>query len=116
MSGALVGYGCFNHYGRGTCDNKRTIKRQVIEARVIAGLKDKLLTPDLVAEFIKAFQEETNALNHDRELATAQDQASYRFHFEMTFFIHGWQDRDLMRSASSATAFHAWQQASMMAS
>ncbi len=69
-------YGCFNHYGRGTCDNKRTIKRQVIEARVITGLKDKLLAPDLVAEFIKGFQEETNALNHDRELATAQDKAS----------------------------------------
>ncbi len=32
---------------------------------------------------------------------------SYRFHFEMTLFIHGWPDRDLMRSASSATAFHA---------
>ena len=26
---------------------------QIIEARVIAGLKDKMLPPDLVAEFIK---------------------------------------------------------------
>ena len=69
-------YGCFNHYNRGTCDNKRTIKRQIIEARVIAGLKDKLLAPDLVAEFIKGFQEETNALNLDRELATVQDKAA----------------------------------------
>jgi len=69
-------YGCYNHYNRGTCDNKRTIKRQIIEARVIAGLKDKLLAPDLVAEFIKVFQEETNALNHDREMATAQDKAA----------------------------------------
>ncbi|MGI9508105.1 MAG: recombinase family protein, partial [Geminicoccaceae bacterium] len=66
-------YGCFNHYNRGTCTNNRTIKRQVIETRVIAGLKDKMLAPDLVAEFIKGFQEETNALNHDRELATGQD-------------------------------------------
>jgi hypothetical protein len=33
--------GCFNHDNRGPCDNKCTIKRQVIEARVIAGLKDK---------------------------------------------------------------------------
>lgn len=48
----------------------------MIEARVIAGLKDKLLAPELVAEFIKSFQEETNALNHDRELATGQDKAS----------------------------------------
>jgi DNA invertase Pin-like site-specific DNA recombinase len=69
-------YGCFNHYNRGICANNRTIKRQAIEARVIAGLKDKLLAPDLVAEFIKAFQEETNALNHDRELATVQDKAA----------------------------------------
>ncbi len=69
-------YGCFNHYNRGTCTNNRTIKRQIIEARVIAGLKDKLLAPDLVAEFIKGFQEETNTLNHDRELATVQDKAA----------------------------------------
>ena len=69
-------YGCFNHYNRGTCDNKRTIKRLEIEARVIAGLKDKLLAPNLVAEFIKSFQEETNALNHDREIAAGQDKAS----------------------------------------
>ena len=69
-------YGCFNHYNRGTCTNNRTIKRQIIETRVIAGLKDKLLAPDLVAEFIKGFQEETNALNHDRELATVQDKAA----------------------------------------
>ncbi|MDH3660463.1 MAG: recombinase family protein [Alphaproteobacteria bacterium] len=69
-------YGCFNHYNRGTCTNNRTIKRQIIEARVIAGLKDKLLAPDLAAEFVKGFQEETNALNHDRELATVQDKAA----------------------------------------
>ena len=70
-------YGCFNHYNRGTCDNKRTIKRQVIEARVIAGLKDKLLWRQIWSpNSSRAFQEETNALNHDRELATAQDKAS----------------------------------------
>jgi len=55
-----ISHGCFNHDNLGPCDNKRTLKRQVIEARVIAGLKDTRFAPDPVAEFIKSFQEETN--------------------------------------------------------
>ncbi len=43
-----------------TCDNNVTVSRQEIEARVLGGLKEKLLAPDLVREFIRAFQEEMN--------------------------------------------------------
>ncbi len=45
-------YGCATRRSKGTCDNSRTITRQQIEARVLEGLKDRLLTPELIAVFI----------------------------------------------------------------
>jgi hypothetical protein len=51
-------YGCATRRGKGTCDNSRTISRQHIEARVLAALKDRLLTPDPVDEFVSAFDAE----------------------------------------------------------
>jgi len=53
-------YGCANHVNRGTCSNVRTVARKTIERRVLSGLKDKLLAPELVATFVKEFQEEWN--------------------------------------------------------
>lgn len=49
-------YGCATRRQKGTCDNSRTIKRQDIESRVLDGLKDRLLEPDLVAKFVEDFQ------------------------------------------------------------
>src|SRR6202795_2398237 len=43
-------YGCATRRAKGTCGNDRTITRQKIEARVLGGLKDKLMAPELVAE------------------------------------------------------------------
>jgi hypothetical protein len=51
-------YGCATRRSKGTCDNARTITRQRIEQRVLSGLKDRLLAPELVAEFVRAFAEE----------------------------------------------------------
>ena len=51
-------YGCATRRGKGTCENTKTIRRQRIEARVLGGLKDRLLTPDLVDEFVRAFDDE----------------------------------------------------------
>lgn len=53
-------YGCATHRNKGTCANSATIRRQEIEARVLAGLKDRLMAPELVREFIRAFHEEVN--------------------------------------------------------
>ena len=53
-------YGCATRRQKGTCDNARTITRQEIEARVLVGLKERLLAPDLVAEFIAAVQDEVS--------------------------------------------------------
>uniref|UniRef100_UPI00109C6A50 recombinase family protein n=1 Tax=Candidatus Halocynthiibacter alkanivorans TaxID=2267619 RepID=UPI00109C6A50 len=55
-------YGCANARNKGTCDNRLTIKREELEARILSGLKDQLLHPDLIAEFTAAYQEEYNRL------------------------------------------------------
>ncbi|WP_373877495.1 recombinase family protein [Paracoccus kondratievae] len=39
-------YACLNHHRRGTCENNRTITRQNIEARVLTGLKEKLVSSE----------------------------------------------------------------------
>jgi len=38
------------------------ILRKLLENRVFSGLKNQLLHPDLVAEFVRAYQEEFNRL------------------------------------------------------
>jgi site-specific DNA recombinase len=52
-------YACATRRQKGTCDNIRTITRQKIEMRVLDGLKERLLAPDLVAVFVKAFRDES---------------------------------------------------------
>ncbi|WP_254439287.1 zinc ribbon domain-containing protein [Ruegeria arenilitoris] len=55
-------YGCSTQRNKGTCDNRLTIKRADLEDRVLSGLKEQLLHPNLIAEFAKAYQEEYNRL------------------------------------------------------
>jgi hypothetical protein len=57
------------------CDNGRTIRRDDIERRVLAGLTDKLASPEAVAVAVCAYAEETNRQNHERR---AQVEASRR--------------------------------------
>jgi site-specific DNA recombinase len=52
-------YACSTRKQKGTCDNRLTITRQEIETRVLEGLKERLLAPDLVAVFVQAFRDET---------------------------------------------------------
>ncbi|GAB6053075.1 recombinase family protein [Magnetospira thiophila] len=51
-------YGCNTHRSKGTCPNDRTVDRLQAEARIFDGLQHRLLAPELVSEFIKAFREE----------------------------------------------------------
>ncbi|WP_339853702.1 recombinase family protein [Roseovarius nubinhibens] len=76
-------FGCANARNKGTCDNFLTITRSDLETRVLTGLKDQLLHPDLIAEFARAYQEEFNRLagtvkkdlaQAERDLATVSRQ------------------------------------------
>jgi site-specific DNA recombinase len=65
-------YGCAARKQKGTCDNRRTITRQEIEARVLDGLKERLLAPDLAAEFMTAMQDELASLRREGKASDAE--------------------------------------------
>jgi site-specific DNA recombinase len=69
-------YGCLGHFRRGTCDNGRTIRRDNIERRVLAGLTDKLVSPEAVAVAVRAYAEQTNRQNHERRAQSEADRRS----------------------------------------
>ncbi|MEJ1161450.1 recombinase family protein [Prosthecomicrobium sp. N25] len=46
-------FGCASHHRQGVCDNAITTRRDEIEARVMVGLKERLLAPDLLVIFIE---------------------------------------------------------------
>src|SRR5258705_2004191 len=66
-------YGCLGHFRKGTCDNGRTIRRDDIERRVLAGLTDKLVSPEAVAVAVRAYAKETNRQNHQRRAQAEAD-------------------------------------------
>jgi len=66
-------YACSNHVMNGSCANSRTIAREALEARMLAGLKDRLMAPEIAAEAMRAYAEETNRLNRERRSSGASD-------------------------------------------
>ena len=66
-------YGCLNRYRRGTCDNGHTIRRDHIEGRVLAGLAEKLVSADAVADAVRSYAAELNRQNHERRAHTERD-------------------------------------------
>ena len=66
-------YACSNHARTDGCTNRRSIRRAVLEERVLAGLKDRLMAPEAAAEAIRAYAEETNRLNRERRASGASD-------------------------------------------
>ncbi|MBM7330452.1 recombinase family protein, partial [Agrobacterium sp. S2] len=59
-------FACTNHISKGACSNSRTIPREELEARVLSGLKDRMMAPEIVEEAMRAYAEETNRLNRER--------------------------------------------------
>ena len=59
-------FACSNHISKGTCDNSRTIPRDELERRVLAGLKDRMMAPEVAAEAMRAYAREINRLNRER--------------------------------------------------
>ncbi|MCR8493478.1 recombinase family protein, partial [Brucella anthropi] len=59
-------FACSNHISRGACSNSRTIPREELEARVLSGLRDRMMAPEIVEEAMRAYAEETNRLNRER--------------------------------------------------
>jgi site-specific DNA recombinase len=66
-------YGCLNHRRRVSCSNGRTIQRAIIEERVLAGLTERLVSAEAVAEAVRAYHEETNRQNQARRAQAEAD-------------------------------------------
>jgi site-specific DNA recombinase len=64
-------WGCGNRRQRGDCANSRTIQTHLLEARVLAGLQEQLLAPDVVAEVVREY----HRASREREL---EDQKARR--------------------------------------
>lgn len=60
-------YGCRRNRASGTCSNRAMIKREELERRVLAGIKEQLLTSEMVKEFIAEFRMEWNRIRRERE-------------------------------------------------
>ena len=67
-------FGCSTRRRRGTCTNALSITRQSIEVRVLVGLKERLVTPELLSIFVKEFQAEYARLRS--EALASHDQTS----------------------------------------
>jgi len=59
-------FACSAHVTKGICSNNRTILRKELERRVLAGLKERMMAPEVAAEATRAYAEETNRLNRER--------------------------------------------------
>jgi len=55
-------FGCSTARNKGTCDNRLSIRRDVLEATVLDGLNHHLMDPVLFEEFCKEFTKELNRL------------------------------------------------------
>ncbi|WP_241693567.1 recombinase family protein [Caulobacter sp. SSI4214] len=64
---------CIGHASGKGCSNSTTVVADRLEARVLMGLRDRLLTPQIAAEAMRSFIEETNRLNHQRRANEAVD-------------------------------------------
>ena len=52
--------GCSTARNKGTCNNRLNIRRELLEASVLDGLRHSLMEPELFAEFCDAFTREVN--------------------------------------------------------
>jgi hypothetical protein len=66
--------GCANHRERDTCGNRRTLLRDRILARVLEGLKHRLLAPGLVETFVAEYIAQVNLANRGAESRRSQMQ------------------------------------------
>ncbi|WP_082564453.1 recombinase family protein [Caulobacter sp. Root1472] len=66
-------FGCVSHIMGKGCTNTRTVNRDALEARVIAGLRDSLMAPEVISEAMRTMVEETNRLNQQRRASRDVD-------------------------------------------
>jgi len=77
---------CSAARGSGTCSNRQSIRRGALEGLIINGLRQRLMAPELVEEFVRAVQKE---LNLQRREDNALHDAKKRELAEVTRKLNG---------------------------
>ena len=68
-------FGCASARNKGTCENKRTIRRDVLEASVMNGLQHHLMDDELLGVFCEEYTKHMNALRMAESGNRAKDEA-----------------------------------------
>ena len=58
---------CSTARRQGTCTNRASIRRSEIESWILEALRHQLMAPELVSEFVRAFNDEINRTSRDRD-------------------------------------------------
>ncbi|CAN5237475.1 hypothetical protein BH11PSE5_BH11PSE5_27100 [soil metagenome] len=66
-------YGCLNHHRRHICSNNRTILREALEQRVLAGLQERLVSPEKVQAAVAAYADYINRENREQRAQVEAD-------------------------------------------
>ncbi len=66
-------YACSNHVMNGSCSNSRGITRAALETRMLEGLRERLMAPEIAAEAMRVYAEETNRLSRERRAGSETD-------------------------------------------
>jgi hypothetical protein len=53
-------------WGRTALDNARIVDRKALESHVLTGLRERMMTPKIAAEAMRAYTQEANRLNRQR--------------------------------------------------
>jgi site-specific DNA recombinase len=56
-----------------SCSNSRSITQVALEARILEGVHAWLMAPEIAAEAMRAYAEETNRLNRERRAGSETD-------------------------------------------
>ena len=62
---------CSAARGQGTCTNRKGVRRAPLEELILEGLRQRLMAPEMVEEFVAAFHEEVNRQRRDETAARA---------------------------------------------
>ncbi|WOF43869.1 recombinase family protein [Sphingopyxis indica] len=66
-------YGCVGHYRSRTCSNSRTIRREELERRALAGIADRLVSADKIDAAVAAYATHINHENRERRIQADAD-------------------------------------------
>jgi len=66
-------YGCVGHHRSRSCSNNRTIRREELERRALAGITNKLVSADKIEAAVAAYAAHINRENRERRIQADTD-------------------------------------------